>query len=268
MATHRLTELPVDVLKVIEEAVGPVVGVEMVGAGHNSEIAARLRLGSGGSVFVKGLSQDHPRVWTQRREADVNHATCGLAPALLRHIRRGGWDLLVFEDLGGRHADYAPGSPDIALVLRAMRSLASAVAPPDVEIKTMSQRMSSYVTDPDDMRFFEGRALLHTDWKPDNVLVADGRARLVDWAWASSGAPWIDPALWVVWLIVSGHSAGEAESLAALHPAWNSTPAHHIDAFARAQERLWESIARSDRPHEWTHQVHAAAVVWVGHRSA
>ncbi|MGW1033549.1 aminoglycoside phosphotransferase [Streptomyces antibioticus] len=268
MVTHRLTELPVDVLKVIEEAVGPVVGVEMVGAGHNSEIAARLRLGSGGSVFVKGLSQDHPRVWTQRREADVNRATCGLAPALLRHIRRGGWDLLVFEDLGGRHADYAPGSPDIALVLRAMRSLASAVAPPDVEIKTMPQRMSSYVTDPDDVRFFEGRALLHTDWKPDNVLVTDGRARLVDWAWASSGAPWIDPALWVVWLIVSGHSAGEAESLAALHPAWNSAPAHHIDAFAHAQERLWESIARSDRPHEWTHQVHAAAVVWAGHRSA
>ena len=59
-----------------------------------------------GTVFVKGLRQDYPRVWTQQRKADINPFTHGLAPALHWQIRKGGWDLLGFEDLGGRHADY------------------------------------------------------------------------------------------------------------------------------------------------------------------
>ncbi|MEV0633915.1 aminoglycoside phosphotransferase [Streptomyces sp. NPDC050619] len=265
MATHRLTELPADALKMIATIAGPVHDVEMVSAGYNSEIAARLHLDNG-TVFVKGLRQDHPRVWTQQREADINAFTQGLAPALRWEIRKGGWDLLGFEDLGGRHADYSPGSPDLELVLQAMRYLTSATPPSGVELKTMPQRMIAHVTDPADVRFFEGSTLLHTDWKPDNVLIVDGQARLVDWAWASSGAAWIDPALWVIWLIASGHSAADAESLAALHPAWDITPVRHIDAFACAQQRLWESIARADRPDEWTHKLHAATQAWVEHR--
>ncbi|MFF3208627.1 aminoglycoside phosphotransferase [Streptomyces sp. NPDC002962] len=266
LATHRLAELPTDVLKMIESVTGPVHDVDMASAGHNSEIAARLHLASG-TVFVKGLSQDHPRVWTQQREAAINPHTRGLAPALLWQIKEGGWDLLGFEDLGGRHADYSPGSPDLELVLQAMWTLATATPPATVELKTMPQRMNTYVTDPAQLRFFEGHALLHTDWKPDNILIANGQARLVDWAWASSGAAWIDPALWVIWLIASGHNAQEAESLAALHPAWDKTPAPHIDAFARAQQRLWKSIADADQPDEWTHQLHAATHAWAEHRS-
>lgn len=126
--------------------------------------------------------------------------------------------------------------------------LATTAPPTSVELKTMPQRMNAHVTDPTDVRFLEGRALLHTDWKPDNVLIVNGQTRLVDWACASRGAAWIDPALWVIWLIASGHSAAEAESLAVLHPAWDTTPVSHIDAFAGAQQRLWESIARADQP--------------------
>ncbi|MFI5474558.1 hypothetical protein ACIA6D_30510 [Streptomyces cacaoi] len=147
-----------------------------------------------------------------------------------------------------------------------MWNLAAATPPATVELKTMPQRMSTYVTDPAELRFFEGHALLHTDWKPDNVLITNGQARLVDWAWASSGAGWIDPALWMIWLIASGHNAQEAESLAALHPAWDKTPAPHIDAFARAQQRLWKSIADADQPDEWTHQLHAATQAWAEQR--
>ncbi|WP_345022069.1 hypothetical protein [Streptomyces shaanxiensis] len=109
--------------------------------------------------------------------------------------------------------------------------------------------------------------MLHTGWKPAAVLVVDGRARLVDWAWAAGGAAWIDPALWVIWLIACGHSAAGAESLAALHPAWDKIPVAHIDAFARAQQRLWESIAQADPPGAWTHKVHAAAQAWAERRT-
>jgi hypothetical protein len=265
VATHRLTEMPADVLKMIESVAGPVHDVEMVSAGYNSEIAARVHLDNG-TLFVKGLRQDHPRVWTQQREADINPFTSGLAPELRWQIRKGGWDLLGFEDLGGRHADYSPGSSDGELVLQSMWCLVSAPLPTTVGLKSMSQRMSAHVTDPADVQFFEGGTLLHTDWKPDNVLIADGHARLVDWAWASRGAAWIDPALWAIWLIASGHSAEDANSLAGQHPAWDITPVKYIDAFAQAQERLWESIARVDRPDEWTHKLHVAAQTWVQYR--
>ncbi|MFE6484925.1 aminoglycoside phosphotransferase [Streptomyces sp. NPDC057757] len=206
MPTHRLTDIPSDVLKIIESVDGHVHRVEMVSAGLNSEIAARVHFGSG-TTFVKGLRADHPRVWTQRREADINPYTGGLAPSLRWHIRQSSWDLLSFEDLRGRHADYSPYSADLEQVSAAMATLASLTVPSQIETKTMPQRMSAYVSDPDDLQKFSGPHLVHTDWKPDNVLIADGQARLVDWAWASRGAAWINPALWVIWLIASGHTA-------------------------------------------------------------
>ncbi|MDT0484515.1 hypothetical protein [Streptomyces doebereineriae] len=81
MPTHRLTEVPVDALKEIESLAGPVLDIEMLSAGHNSEIAARSHF-TEGTAFVKGLRQDHPRVWTQQREADINPHTYGFAPAM------------------------------------------------------------------------------------------------------------------------------------------------------------------------------------------
>ncbi len=54
--------------------------------------------------------------------------------------------------------------------------------------------------------------------RPGNVLIASD-ARLVDWAWPTRAAPWIDPACWIVWLIASGHNPADAETSAASVPA-------------------------------------------------
>lgn len=70
--------------------------------------------------------------------------------------------------------------------------------------------------------------------EPGNVLV-NGRAYLVDWAWPTRGAAWIDPACLAVWLIASGHSPYSAESCAARVPSWQSAPADALDEFARVQ---------------------------------
>ncbi|MET9566794.1 aminoglycoside phosphotransferase [Streptomyces tauricus] len=263
---HRLTDLPADARTLIEDRTGPIQSVTMLTAGLNSSIAARLILADSTSIFVKGMQADHRWVWTQRREADINRHTRGLAPRVLWHVTGQGWDLLGFEHVDGVHADYRPGSAHLQLVLQAMWSLASTPAPSSVDLKTMPQRMSTYVDDPHILKTFAGSTLLHTDWKSDNVLITDGRARLVDWGWASRGAAWIDPALWVIWLIASGHTPQQAEAQVHPHPVWHATDLTTIDSFARAQARMWESIARTDAPSEWTHRMHQAAVTWAKHR--
>ncbi|WP_053703386.1 hypothetical protein [Streptomyces sp. WM6368] len=67
----------------------------------------------------------------------------------------------------------------------------------------MPDRMCEHTPNP---ALFDGDALLHTDRFPTNILVTGDGLRVVDWAWASRGAAWIDAALRAVWLIRSGHS--------------------------------------------------------------
>ncbi|SNR81574.1 protein kinase family protein [Actinacidiphila glaucinigra] len=260
MPTHRFTEIPADALAVIETHTGPVRRTQPVPTGLNSEIAARVHTATG-TVFVKGLRLEHPRVWTQQREAAIAPYVAPTAPALLWHARGDGWDLLGFEDLAGPHADYAPGSPHLALVAEAMGTLAG-LPLPGLPLRTMADRMRAYAGD--DAALFHGDRLLHTDWNPHNVLIA-GRARIVDWAWAAQGAGWIDPALWAIWLIACGHTPEGAERSAAGHAAFADAPARGLDALARAQHRLWDEIA-GDSPNDWTARMRTAAAAWHRHR--
>ncbi|MFI9047285.1 aminoglycoside phosphotransferase [Streptomyces sp. NPDC053427] len=260
LPTERFREIPADVLAVIEARTGPVLKAEPVSGGLNSEIAARVHT-STGTVFIKGLRQDHRRVWTQKREADINPHVRDLAPALLWRAEDAGWDLIAFEDIQGRHADYAPGSPHIPLVADTMTRL-SAVQAPDIALRDMPDRMKDHTDTPE---LFAGNTLLHTDWFPTNVLITGGRAVLVDWAWASRGAPWIDPALWVVWLVKSGHTPAQADQWAARVPAWRTAPAEGVNAFAAATVSVWEQITDGD-PEPWTLDMLMAARRWAAHR--
>lgn len=264
MPTQRLTELPDDVLRLIERASGsPVVATAMIRAGLNSAIAARVTTDSR-TMFVKGLPQDHPRVWTQTREAQVSPHVPGIAPRLLWYCEADGWSLLAFEHLEGHHADYTPDSPDLPAVMASMIQL-SHIPAPALDLKNMSHRLRDYVDDPADLSWFAGNHLLHTEWNPHNILVTGHHARLVDWGWASTGAPWIDPALWLLWLIAHGHTSEQAEQKAAAHPAWQQAPNEGLNALARAQRRLWDSIAAQSSDN-WVKPMQEAAVSWEEYR--
>lgn len=89
-------ELPADVLAAVEGHMGRNHRAEAVSGGLNSEIAARLHTDAG-ACHVTGLRSDHPRAWTQRREAEVNSYLAGISPELLWRIEESGWDLLGFE---------------------------------------------------------------------------------------------------------------------------------------------------------------------------
>ena len=113
--------VPSEVRAVIESHTGPVTAAHTASAGLNSEIAVILET-DGGWVFVKGRPAGRPAV-TRRREAAINPYVRHLAPRLLWQANTGGWDLLGFEHVSGRHANYAPGSGHLAVVVTVLCQL-------------------------------------------------------------------------------------------------------------------------------------------------
>lgn len=269
MVTSRLhwTDLPRAVQTEIEARTGPIQRVETVSGGYNSEIAARLDTVSG-TIFVKGLRSDHPRAWTQRREAAVAPYTGHLAPPLLWRLESDGWDLLGFEFVDeGRHADYSAGSPDLLLLADSLTALAEIPAPA-VELKRAEDRWAAYIPDPVHRAALAGRCLAHTDFNPENVIITSGqRAVLVDWAWSTAAAPWLDPALGCIWLIATGRqSPAEAERWASRMPAWRAAPSDALNAFAEANSRLWAEIA-DENPGSWSESLRDAARQYAAFRN-
>ena len=142
----------------IEAQAGPVLRARTVSEGLNSQIAAVLYT-STDKVFIKGLRSDHPRVWTQQMEAMINPHVVQIAPRLPWHINAAGWNVLAFEHIDGRHADYSPGPNDIPKVIEAMRLLGQ-VRCIDLPLKRAEQRWAPYQ---DDTSALHGDTLLHTD---------------------------------------------------------------------------------------------------------
>ena len=181
-------DLPGPLKAAIAERTGPVTAGRAVTDGQNSPLAAVIET-PGGKVFVKGLPSGHRLVITQAREAAAAPLVKGISPELLWHFDEAGWNVLGFEHVHGRAADYSPGSPDIDLVTRLMLALAAIEIPPSPgPWKPIETRLRTYVDTPADALAFAGRALTHTDWMPDNILISHGRAWLVDWAWATPGS--------------------------------------------------------------------------------
>ncbi|MEU5368218.1 aminoglycoside phosphotransferase [Streptomyces sp. NPDC005951] len=272
MATTRigLDQLPPAARAAIEKHTGPLLTVKETTDGFNSEIAARVT-STTGSWHIKGLRTDHPRAWTQRREAAVAPFLTGLAPTLDWHVETAGWNLLGFQVLGGHHADYTPGSPDLTEVAALLLRLGETPYP-NIELRNAEQRLEHYAARPDDLRHFVGTHLLHTDLNNTNVLVDDhapqgSKARLVDWAWATRGAAWLDAGYWVIWLIAAGHTPTSAEDWATEIPSWHTAPAEGITAFAAANANIWSEISKAESD-PWTMRLATASDAWHAHRRA
>ncbi|MGH3985530.1 MAG: hypothetical protein ACRDST_23320 [Pseudonocardiaceae bacterium] len=63
---------------------------------------------------------------------------------------------------------------------------------PDLPLRRLQDRWAALADDPA-LELLAGDHLLHTDLNPHNILIGE-HAHLVDWAWPTLGAPWIDPA--------------------------------------------------------------------------
>ena len=261
-------DLPEPLKQAIEARTGRIAGVRIATAGQNSPLAAIIETADG-KVFAKGLPAGHRRVITQAREAAVAPLVKEVSPALLWHFDETGWNVLGYEYAPGRHAAYAPGSPDLDRLVHLMGALSEIKIPHDPgPFKRAEDRWKPYVDDPASASVFAGPVLTHSDWAPDNVLVSPDRAWLIDWAWPTLGAAWTDPACWILRLMASGgHTAPEAERQASRLSAFPAADPAHIDLFAAANVRLWDEIAQSSTS-AWTTDMAQAAHAWFAFRQA
>ena len=115
-------DLPGPLKQAIEARIGPITAVRIAAAGQNSPLAAIIDARDG-KVFAKGLPSEHRRVITQAREAAVAPLVRDISPALLWHFDEAGWNVLGYEYVPGRHADYTPGSPDLDRLVQLMDAL-------------------------------------------------------------------------------------------------------------------------------------------------
>lgn len=261
------TDLPVPLKEAVEERTGPITDARTVRAGLNSPLAAIVETETG-TVFVKGLPADEERVKGQAREIAVAPLVTETSPGLLWHFDQAGWNVLGFEYIDGAPADYRPGSPDLDQVVGLMDTLSRIEVPANPGLfKRAEQRWASYVDDPADAHMFAGQTLAHTDWLPDNVLISGDRAWLVDFAWPTLAADWLDAACWLVHLIARGHRAYAAEAVAARLPAYAAADPRHVDLFAQALARMWKGIA-ADEGGAWAELTAIAAAEWHSFRQA
>ncbi|OLT12718.1 hypothetical protein BJF79_21710 [Actinomadura sp. CNU-125] len=239
----------------IEKHTGPALSARPVQEGYNSQIAVVIN----DTTFVKGLRTEHPRAWTQDRERQINPHVHHVSARLLWSDTTSDWDLNGFEYLHGRQPDYAPTGRDADPIIAMMTKFPP--APADVALKQAPDRWASYS---DRAELFTGDWLCHTDWSPGNILLSGDRARMLDWAWPTQGARWIDPACWIIWLIASGHHPALAQTRASALSAFATAPPAAVTAFASAQAAMWEDIGES-APHPG---LAAAAARWVRHRTS
>ncbi|MEV6987317.1 hypothetical protein AB0M95_39505 [Sphaerisporangium sp. NPDC051017] len=253
-------ELPPTVIAAVERRIGGIVETRPVAGGAGSVVSAYVETVYG-RYYVKGLPADHPRAWTLSREFDVNPFVVPVSPRLEWRITLDGWDLLVFQYVDGRHADYSPGSTDLAVVADMMRAVGELPCL-DVKARPAEERWARYSETPE---LFKGDHLLHTAWHPKNVLVSHAEAYLVGWTSPTKGGAWIDPACWVIWLMQAGHEPAAAERAASRVPAWDNASPEAVDAFAMAQANFWGDVVHNE-PGQFAKQAAAAAQRWTLHR--
>ncbi len=251
------TALPDAVTAGIAERVGGIIDVYPAPCGNHAEIASTVT-GSTGTVFVKAASGDLS-VRSLRYELEATRAVHWHPPAVLWHFTYDSWFVVGVEHLDGPHLDMSPGSPDLDLLATAVKGLQETPAPAGTWF-TPAGRLGFALP------AMEGQALVHSDLNPANLIVTADGLRIVDWAYATKAAAWVELALLVQWLIGSGHTPEQAEQWLAQFPAWTTADRDVLNDFASGNAAKWASKSRK-APQRWVHDLATWTGEWAAHRS-
>ena len=199
--------------------------------GFSPGVAARLTADNGRRVFLKAVGPE-PNAGApsnHRREISIVSGLPSPAPVprLLWSYDKGegGWVVLVFEEVDGRHPTQPWRPEELDQVVAAMEALATTLTPSPVPVSVVGAASDRFATglrgwrqlrdeqpssvnqlDAWSVRNLEtlikiedtagesvaGDTLLHLDIRADNILLTADRTWFVDWADVSIGAAWVD----------------------------------------------------------------------------
>ena len=250
------TALPESVTAEIAERVGGTIEVNPAPSGNHAEIASTVT-GSTGKVFVKAASTELS-VRSLRYELAATEAIDCYPPAVVWHFEVDGWLVVGTEHLDGPHPDLSPGSPDLDGLALALKGLQETPA-----------RGGPWFTPQGRLGFahpaIDGGTLIHSDLNPANLIVTAHGLRIVDWAYATKAAAWVELALLAQWLIGSGHTPEQTEDWLAQHSAWAATDSKVLDDFASRNAAKWSAKSRQSTE-GWVHDLAVWTGEWAAHR--
>ncbi len=255
-------DLPDVVRAAVRDHTGPVAGSVPVERGEHADLRAVLDT-EAGPVFVKGMrtGQRTADLVALRREARINPHVRHLAPRVQWEVETGGWLLVGFEYVAGRHLEYAPGSPDLEHLALVVERLGATPTPAGMTLR-VEQR---WPDEPDLSPLAGERHLLHTDLNPGNLLVTEaGRVYVVDWGHMTRGAAWLEHGLLIPWLLQAGHDPELADEWLRRVPAWRDADPFGVDLFSRVNAAHWMRV-HAARPVRWVRMMAATTAVWDVH---
>ncbi len=276
-------DLPARLRAAVEGWLGsPVASATSQPDGFSPSLAARLRTADGRRVFAKaaGPAPYPAAARTLRREARVMAALPGAAPAprlLWRYDEGdGGWVLLLFEDIAGRHPARPWRADELDRVVGTLAALSTLLTPSPLPPSVVSPATGWRVLrcggwrqlrdDPPDgldawtarhlggLADLEARAaaaaagdtLLHLDLRADNLLLTPERVLVVDWPHARVGAAWLDAVFFAPSVAMQGGPA--PQSLVERHPACRAADPDAVTAVVAAVAGFFTWEARQPPP--------------------
>jgi aminoglycoside phosphotransferase (APT) family kinase protein len=274
-------DTPAAVRTEIELLLGaPIVAAVTPPGGHSSHLASRLKIADGRRVFVKSAPLSSGFADTNRAEAAITLALPEPAPApgMLAAAETAGWFTAVYTDVPGSHPDLGPGSVDLGAVFAALAQVAQLPVSDTLQRAlrgTAPVEMAGYLhgwqeleqnrpadLDPwaarriADLGALErersdaiaGNTLLHSDTRADNMLGADGRVILIDWAHALTGAPWLDMACLAPQMILAGWRPTDALAEVFAHPVLTDADRGDVLRFWTGLTGYWQRAGRLEAP--------------------
>ncbi|MFD7130498.1 hypothetical protein [Streptomyces sp. NPDC059894] len=233
--------------------------------GFSSDLTAVVERARG-PFFVKAMrNRPGGRRESLVRERRISAYVGPVSPPLLWDVEAEDWLVLGFEAVDGRSADFAPGSPDLSLVVDAIGGIGR-LSLPRIAQEWTETRWDRFASDSSEAELFRGDSLLYTDIKASNFLVVERRVWAVDWAWPTRGAGFIAPAVLVLQLIAAGHSPDRAQKWADRLPAWRKAAPQAIDAFAAANLRMYRAAVGRKPDADWLKAMVDACRAWSDHR--
>jgi aminoglycoside phosphotransferase (APT) family kinase protein len=280
--------LPPDLRTEIGRRCGsPVISAEARDYGFTPGFASVLTCEDGTRHFVKAASTKAQRgsAISYRAEIDVLRR---LHPSLpvpaLEWLIDDDWVVLCTTYVEGALPQLPWSAPQLTSCLEALEHAAALLTPAPVPATPIADEFAAW---PDywDLvpdrghhdeatalaaRFLEacgGETLVHTDIRPDNLLVDDsGQAWIIDWTWPVEGAAWLDTVTLLALARGDGDATFDADALLAERALTRGVPADDVDSWLALLAGYFLKSALDPvpvaAPHLRRYQQQVGDVVW------